>query len=258
MSLLRCLIAALVALSALAVALPAQAQFVLVAHTSKAGSSNPVTTAIDTTGATLIVVTVTGSNTSPSLADSKSNTWTRIELQNSGANATSAMYYAVSPTVGAGHTFTATETFSMIFVQAWSGNSLVSPLDQHTSHTSPSGSTFQPGSITPLQPNELVLSSGFCGNTTGGGIPSVNSGMTAVDGLAGAGGSNYGGGAMAYIVQTSAVAINPTWTCVGSVVGSTIIASFKAPGSAFVPNVPSFLFGPFGENGRDLRRLAAQ
>src|SRR5437899_2522027 len=107
----------------------------LVAHT---GQQTPngngfTTTAIDTSGATLLVVAVPslfGATTS--LSDSKSNSWTALTVQNAGGAVQQCWYAYDTSKVGASHTFTisAANTFSSVFVAAFSGTLTGSdPLD---------------------------------------------------------------------------------------------------------------------------------
>lgn len=193
------------------------------------GSFSPSTTSIDTTGVDLLIVTVsyfnpTQSTTPYTVVDNKSNTFTPRTVYNTGTNSSVAIYYAQAPTVGSGHTFTATSAeFASICVAGFSG-SITSPFDQENGNGSTSTSSIQPGSVTPSENNELVIS-GVVAHT--GGDPfSINSGFTIAvqnDGSP----SSFPGG-LAYIIQTSAAAVNPSWSLAGSGQAAAAIATFKA------------------------------
>lgn len=99
--------------------------------------------------------------------------------------------------------------------------------------------TVQPGSITPSEDNELVVS-GWAWTTTGVTVTSVT-GMTLVNQLdAGA----PPGAAGAYVIQTVASAINPTWNYTGSpgFFGPSQ-ASFKSGGGVVASGPQKRIFG---------------
>ncbi len=215
----------------------AYAAFSLVANTGKQAVSGegPTTDAIDTTGANLIVIGVTWYSQvqDMTLSDSKGNTWTPL-TQVDKDDWTTQMFYAYAPTVGSGHTFTAggSATYSTIEVSAWSG-AASSPFDQQSTFQT-NGSSIQPGSITPTEDNELVVT--HFGQRDNANPGTVNSGYTITDAFGNLGGHALGG-SMAYIIQTSAAATNPTWsTDSGGLVA--LIASFKA-GADVADEVPT-------------------
>ncbi len=71
--------------------------FSLVAHKSNGANGAVTTAAIDTTGASLIVINV-GSSTSPgALSDSKSNTWTPLTQKTFGGIEGAQLWYAIIP-----------------------------------------------------------------------------------------------------------------------------------------------------------------
>src|SRR5579862_234364 len=199
----------------------------LLAHTFSGGPVNATTTSgIDTTGATLLVaIGVGGDNPyAGTMSDSKGNTWIHASTPNNGG--TCNLYYCNPTSVGSGHTFTITFNggFPSIAVAAFSGVLPSSPLDQIHDATR-SGTPNSPGSITPTQNNELVISGVM---TNGGGTPSVSGGSLAVTDSQGLVGSTSYGVGLAYVVQTSAASVTPSWTSTGSTVVSTLVASFKA------------------------------
>jgi hypothetical protein len=82
------------------------------------------------------------------------------------------------------------------------------------------------GSVTPSAANELVVTAE--GQGAAGGSPfTINLGFTITDQKAQVGGQADGGG-LAYLIQTTATAVNPTWTGVSNGNMVVTIATFKA------------------------------
>lgn len=193
----------------------------LIAHTGVAGSaSGGTTTAINTSGANLIVVSISSYTAYSTLTDSNGNTWTALNgYFNSSAFV--KLYYCYAPTVGASHTFTAAgaTNYPAICVSAFSG-AATSPFDVQNG-----SATGSPGSITPSASNGLVITASVA---QAPGTPTIDSGMTITDVISYSSGISMGG-AMAYIIQTAATAISPTWS---TPAGSSAIASFFAAASS--------------------------
>lgn len=166
--------------------------------------------------------------------DSMSNTWVPLTQQNPGGvgnQSTSRIYYVVNPIVGSGHTVTATATGYVGggYFLAFSGADISSPFDQENGVADFANATSkQPGSVTPTTDNQLVIT-GLCTIKDAGGSSgtySIDSGFAIIDQDAATAGLE--GGACAYLIQTSAGAVNPTWSWTdASAVGATI-ATFKA------------------------------
>lgn len=198
----------------------------LVAKATSTGNANSATTsAINTTGANLIVLGVgsfsfTGE---PTLSDSKGNTWTGLTARTSG-NARLRIFYCISPTVGSGHTFSTSGTSSLsgIVVQAWSGGAT-------PAFDAQSGAAgVQPGSISPAEDNELLVVFGASDDPLQTRFPTgINSDFQVAD----IGSGILGSLASAYQIQTTATARNPSWTPAGSVDVSAM-AAFKGGGAA--------------------------
>jgi hypothetical protein len=167
------------------------------------------------------------------MSDSKSNTWTEIGPAGpAGGQQSGALFYSHNPTVGTGHTFSYTGGYVSMEVQAWSGStSSATVLDQDNF-----SATDTPGSITPTQNNELVVTS--C-NTDFGSL-TAPSPYTVSDNDPDSGATNYGG-AFAYNIQTTAAATNPAWTSGGD--SNSMVASFFAPasGAGLTPFVEAWL-----------------
>ena len=206
--------------------------FALVANVQKTGGAGGGTTAaIDTTGADLIVIHASRGNANGSaltVSDSKGNTYTSIigiTEPAVGDGMRSELYYCASPIVGAGHTFTTagTSVYPTVGVQAWSG-AHATPLDQSNAAEA-GGTTQQPGSITPTQNNELIVT-GLHSHSAAG-ADSIDSGFTISDSAVFGAADHYNGG-MAYLVQGAAAAVNPTWSNANSTQKNATIASFKS------------------------------
>ncbi len=221
----------------------------LVDHTFALGGG--ASSAINTTGATLLIAGTSLFSGSPSMADSKSNSgWTPLTSYSTGVYVSTLLYVA-NPTVGSGHTFTLSGSFPALWVAAFSGVTLSSPFDVENGSTGTVA--IQTGSVTPSQNNELVITVLTVATTTG--AAAIDNGFTILDGAASDGGS-YVGGALAYKVQTTAAAVNPTWSYPG-ITGDTRmtagIATFKASGGATAAlsrqaNLATGSGGPFFSN----------
>lgn len=207
----------------------APAGFTLIADVASAGVNAQTTSVRDTTGANFIAVVVFQFSgvTIGTLTDSKSNTWTGLTAK-TGANAYVRIYYSTSPTVGSGHTFTydnGTFILGGLGVQAWSGAN-VSPFDVENGATETiSLTSLQTGSVTPSQDNSLIIT-GLAMNGAGTSGTSINGGYTITMNFDDIGGVHIGG-AMAYLVQTSAAATNPTWSWTTGADAAAVIAVFK-------------------------------
>ena len=174
----------------------------LIADTCAGGTTG----AINTTGASLIVVSVAHTTTVPTPTDSMNNTWTALNLYSIN-NPANDMFYVSNPTTSATHTFTGSLG---ICVLAFSGTLVTSsPLDAQNGSTA-AGTTLSTGSVTPNFNNEVLV--------TGVGINfdstvSIDSGFTVPsNGYIDFSSGLYYGMAMAYLVETTAAAKNPTWT----------------------------------------------
>lgn len=206
----------------------------LVSHTflQGLGDAGGTTSPIVTTGANFITVGLVcfcaGDPVGGDLTDSKGNSYSVLTVSRDvSGNFMSVIFYVANPTVGSGHTFSFTTggTYASFYASAFSGVKTSSPFDQQNQGNS-IGTTVQPGSITPSENNELVVTVGQV-DANAGTTPTINSSYIVTDANSGINSQGVGGG-FAYIVQTSAAATNPTWT-LGGVAGSAAIASFKAP-----------------------------
>lgn len=177
---------------------------------SSSGSSGATTVAKDTTGANLIVLAIAFDQfRACTVSDSKGNTWTAGTLSNAAPSLQN--FYCYTPTTDAAHTFSVSggsggPGFSTIAMLAFSGAN--TPTSDQFHNNSASSTTVQPGSITPTLNNEVVVAA-IAFNVAA--TQSIDSGFTKTDGVGLVGGIAYGL-AVAYLIQTTATAENPTWT----------------------------------------------
>jgi hypothetical protein len=205
--------------------------FSLIASTSDSlGATGGDSTAINTTGADLLVVVASwyAGVGDPTLTDSKSNTWTALTRREGAAPgyATTRMYWCVPSSVGSGHTFTLSgaDTYCTISVNAFSG-AHASPYEAENGSIT-GGINQAAGSVTPTEDNCLVVT-GMCAPETLGAVPSV-SGYTS-DATNYVGATSMAGG-IAHLIQTTAGATNPLWEWSGSpdTGSSAAVAVFKS------------------------------
>lgn len=197
-------------------------------------TNNVTTSAVNTTGANLIVISVASYKPggTVTISDSKSNTYTALTQRNAPNDARVQLYYCASPTVGSGHTFTGTSTgaYPVLGVITASG-AAASPFDQESGSGADTGTTSQPGSLTPSQ-NNCLLVTGIELHVNATPF-SVDSGFSA-DMLNFSSG-NYVAAGVATKIQTTAGAENPTWTWTTSGANATAMAVFKASASSAKP-----------------------
>ncbi len=187
----------------------------LIAFTHKAstGLGGSVTTdAIVTTGANHCSISISYFPGLPasSVDDSQHNTWTPRTPATGSASAV-ILYDAKNITTSAVHTFTVNGAASIpgVVVGCFSNVNTTSDFDVENGNHNNSTTTIQPGSVTPGQNNSLIISAmANCNTVT---TFAVDASMTIVDTQPNVGGQSCGV-SMAYKVQTTATAINPTWT----------------------------------------------
>lgn len=202
------------------------------------------TSSFDSTGATLLIITVADyqqHSTLDAVSDSKGNSWHSLTNQYETANIGGTIWYAYDHggsalSAGASHTATVTGNYSGFCFSAWSGTLTTgNPLDQQNGNNNGTGTgTLTTNSITPSVNGCLIITSVHTNNTT---PYTINSSYTVLNTWAFVAGAGIGN-ATGYLVQTTAAATNPTWTTNSSVFDlTTAIASFK-PGAGASPVVP--------------------
>jgi hypothetical protein len=184
--------------------------YTLLANGFAADIDHPTTSALDCTGADLIVIAVQGNNGAYTVHDSQNNTYTLIDSHTDSSNVKS-VFYCQSPSTSNAQTFNIVESFifAAIFVQVFSGSS-ASPLDAHTQGSGFFSATCQPGSITPSENNELLICFGTVYSSTGANFVSIGGGFSTTNQNPNTGSALTGG--LAYLIQTTATASNPTLT----------------------------------------------
>jgi hypothetical protein len=236
-------VSAAICIASMLFSCPAFAAWSLISHATASSDTSATTSAINTTGATILIAVVMRYNQAIgfTFADSKSNTWIELTPQGRTALGKVSIFYAVNPNVGTGHTFTGTASsnfFGSVSVQAWSGAITVSPFDvQNGANGAAVTTPYSPGSVLPSQNNSLIV----CGYVSGTVQTtfSIDSGFTISDQTPGSTGF-YFSSAAAYLVQNTAASVNPAWTNTFSADNwSTVIAVFKPSVSG------SFIFKPF-------------
>jgi len=202
---------------------------IAIVQSVSAGSSdgaNVTSAGINTSGADGIVVAMASSSGSPAtgVSDSKSNTYSALTAQPASAGGSHIqLFYCAAPTVGSGHTFSNIGgTFQALIAVALSGTN-ASPFYDGQQSTADG---MQAGSITPSQANCIAVAAFAYSSTS---TPyTIDGGFTIVDQMPLVGGQHYGIG-LAYLIQTSAAAANPTWAGSGTLAASAI-AAFRASG----------------------------
>jgi len=185
-------------------------------NTASASATGTATTpALNTTGASLLIVGISWFSGTPTVSDSKGNSWTGLtSFKDSVSNILfSRFYHCISPSsVGGGHTFSVTSTsvgYCVINVAAFALSSGTPAFDTQngTSPNETSVSSMTGGSVTPAGSNELFLAM-VTWHTVGVTV-SINSSFAITNQKDEGEGIS---GALAYKIQTTGGAENPTWT----------------------------------------------
>ncbi len=209
------------------------------AHTGAHGQNTFSTGTIDTTGASLLVLNLGYLDSSgPVISDSKSNTWTALTENTITGNTAQRMFYVQNPIVGTGHTFTATGSNiqAALSVCAVNGTLTASVLDQ-TAYSGPtSAATINAGSVTPGTANQVIFSGLGVGNVLV--TLSIDSGYTITDTI-GVGSFDWIG-SLAYKIQTTALATDPTWTSDATSYMAATNATFKSAAGALNQTMSAF------------------
>jgi len=201
----------------------------LVASTGKSvGINGGSLDAINTTGATAIIVGVGGFGT-VTISDNKGNSYTPLTGYTQADSATFRFHYVLTPVVGSGHVITLSGSGIYCAATAYAFSGAIN-YDSRQNGASGTSSPLNAGSVTPSVNGALVIT-----GTTAGGIAatfSTPSGFTGLIQVTGIGAvSVYAVGA--YQIQTTAAAINPQWTWTGSTNVAAAVAVFaEIPGTA--------------------------
>ena len=205
------------------------------------GSNVAATTGIDTTGVNFLVMAIGASYLTTAVPhDSYSNTWTLLSYSNL-ITPHAFLYYCALPTVGASHTFSTisggTSEDPALAVIGFSG-SKSTPYDVKISNEDANGVTTRnlAGGFTPGEDNELIVTA-LCFNSTTA-VASIDGGFSITDQAPNRSDGFAYGLAIAYLIQTSATAANPTWTNTAAGYMTAIMASFKAGAAATTSYYP--------------------
>jgi hypothetical protein len=188
---------------------PAAIVFVDSVGTGSSNGTDVTSATINSTGANFLVAAVAdfGGGTLGTVSDSKSNSWNPLTTFVDGTNLSRVKVSWSKPTtVGSGHTASYTGTQPAIGFAAFS-NVNATPFDTEVG-TSGTASNPSAGSITPSASGALLIASTGC--LPNGTAPTPDSGFTIIASL-NATANNFGFG-MAYLIETTIVAKNPTWT----------------------------------------------
>lgn len=192
-------------------------------------TNNVTTASINCTGANFLVACCTSASAhAGTISDSQSNTWTSLTRTVSGNATDIQLFYVFNASVSASHTFTISSTggFPCIEVMAWSGiQTTPNPFDVQNTNSSASATSLTPGSITPSVNNELIVVGLAVDTATS--ATSIDSNFTITDTVTLVGGQHFGG-SIAYLLQGTAAAVNPTWSWTTAALPEAAIASFKS------------------------------
>ena len=193
------------------------------------GNNGGVTVEVDTRTCDLLIIGIASAQNNTTFTDSAGNTWSTHTVYGSTAPRVFLKYVVPGAKVSATHTFsyTVTNSYSRLWILGLSGAS-ATPTDQETGATSGGGTPTElpTGAITPSEDGTLVVSClGTNSDVTGVGV-------TALGNLVTLGGGAQHGISGAYLDQTSAAAINPTWSWTNAQRASACIASFKLAAGA--------------------------
>ncbi len=199
---------------------PAFAQYMLGNHGASApGIGMPGSMTLTTTGNKLVVMGInhaTNCTTAPHDSLNSDSLWSIIGTTSTPTTQTQIDIYVISGqamATGSGVTFTTTNCSTTIYVFGFnnSTSNTGNPIDTvFTTKTVSSGTSIQAtSSITPTANDSIVVT----GVSVQGNSISVDSGFTFESVDAGTGG--YAGG-LGIKIQTTATAVNPTWSWTGS------------------------------------------
>lgn len=191
-----------------------------------AGLNGATTGAVDTTGANFIAIGIAyNTGATPTVQDSKLNNWNALTAQDPSSTVAVRIYYCLAPTVGSGHTFTvsASGAAPAIAFDCFAGVKTSSAFDVQNGFADTSDTTSaSAGSVTPSEDGELVFA---CIGLSAANTPTPT-GVTGTEHQAFVGGSNYGID-IGYVIQTTAGAVNPSWSWASTCRSASAVATFK-------------------------------
>jgi len=234
-------------LSFVSQAKPVHAAITLVATSSATASSGDTITtpAINTTGASLIVVVGSTNSGTSTISDNKGDTWHVLNTYTGGGDDIQ-LFYAYAPSTSSTQTFTITGTgsaqYPSLVVSAWSGTLTTAAVfdAQNGSSTTSGVTSFNTGSIAPTSTGELLIGGLGMGPCTSPTDIALNSGFSVLgsNGVTGCQGEMV---SSAYLVDSSMNAIGPQWSW--SPITGPVVADIAAFESA-APSISSFSAAP--------------
>jgi hypothetical protein len=214
-----------------------------VANTGKPSATT--TDAIDTTGATLLIIgTHTWVSAATGASDNKGNTWHALTASGDANCGYARIFYAYDHggsalVVGSGHTFTITGGGAQtITAAAFAGTDITSAVYERENGglNASIAQVVACGSVTPDAINELILALYSDGYSTNADL-TINSSLTLLS--MPHDGANMAGG-MAYYVDPNTNPINPIWTSPApDHYAAAAIAVFKAAAGGPSPIGPA-------------------
>lgn len=221
----------LLALIFVVLTLPASAQLtgVFVGATAKSGTGSSVTTsAVDTTangGANYCLAHVASFDT-PTISDSSGNPYTLITSGATPGLGGGFSYETSSPTTSATETWTATSGNSNPSIAVACFHNVASRSPTFTGGEFSGTSPFAIGSLTPPNTNEIIVA---VIESFGGAAPTDSTSPVAMTIPSGASAAQIGGNAVAvsYQIQTTATAVNPTFSVSGAATDGTVAFAFQ-------------------------------
>jgi hypothetical protein len=194
---------------------------------SQIGTSGDTTSpTLDTTGATDLFALVGGSSGStPTLTDSKGNSWTADINWN---NSKISLFHSVATSVGSGHTVTVgvvggCDVIFFAVTRTGGGGATLDGVSTPGTTGNWNGLTVNAGSLTPSTANDLCIAIAWWNVGAGGAGDTVDSSFVKIAAI----GTNPGLGGAYKIKSSSSTAENPGWVHVGGADGVFIQAMYK-------------------------------
>jgi hypothetical protein len=206
-----------------------------IATTGSATFSGFTSSAIDTSTATLIEVTVFSYQgaPAPALTHSKSGTFTGLTERISSSSTRVRKFYLLNDgSWGSGHTFTITTSHSAAYatavIRAYAGTNI----NFHSESSGGSGTTvtsLNAGSVTPPT-NGALITTGICYQPTISALAVTGESLAIIQHIPYAAGTTMGGAA-ADEIQTTAAALDPawSWTTATAAVSACTATYYEAP-----------------------------
>lgn len=225
--LIRKLTAAVLAILFAITTAPARAAITLHSN-GQSTLTNAPAVILSTVGDSLAVACVIGDQgqgTGKTVSDNRGNTWTRVATPITAGGTHIELWYALVTNANVTTTVTYSGNFSYIAVATFAGTATSSVTDGSPTGTSATFSTsVQPGSITPSQANGLLIS--CFGADLVGGTPVVNAPFAFTNSI----NTSSQQGGLSYVIQTSAIAANPTFSGYSTTTSMANMQAFKESG----------------------------